>query len=165
MSIVLAPKRRAPISIPGPSMVKASRHESMNHHRECGSDNHADPAGWSRASYSAHPIDSIEPLSDEPNPYRAAAIHYLGIMFAVDEYITAAPDARLAVVAVSVVLQWPSTRGMTAADIVAQTGCTPAALTRSMTKFRELAGLAGGGVRFIGNGAESNGDKPAAVRA
>jgi hypothetical protein len=48
-----------------------------------------------RASYSAHPIDSIEPLSDEPNGYRAISLDFLKLMFAVDEFITAAEDARL----------------------------------------------------------------------
>jgi hypothetical protein len=61
-----------------------------------------DPSDWNRASYSAHPIDSIEPISDEPNGYRQAALYYLQIMLAVDEFMTAAEDARLAVVAVSV---------------------------------------------------------------
>jgi hypothetical protein len=48
----------------------------------------------------------MEPLSDEPNSYRAAALHHLGLMYSVDEFITAAKDARLAVIVVAIVLGW-----------------------------------------------------------
>jgi hypothetical protein len=47
-----------------------------------------------------HPCDDFEPLPDAPNDYRQAAIYHLQLMFAVDEFITAATDARVAVVAV-----------------------------------------------------------------
>jgi len=107
----------------------------------------------------------MEPLPDEPNPYREAALHFLGILYAVDEFITAAPDAR---VAVAVTLGWPSARGLSIDNTSGQLGCTTATLTRSIARFKTLAGLgvpAGGGVRFIRPGAGSNGDKPAAVQA
>jgi hypothetical protein len=52
-------------------------------------------------------------------------------MLAVDEYVTAAEDARLAVVAVSVTLQWPSTRGLSIGNIAGQLGCSPSAVTRA----------------------------------
>jgi hypothetical protein len=95
----------------------------MNHHHDRAPDNDFnDPGGWDKASYSAHPIDSIEPLSDEPNPYRTAALHHVGIMYAVDDFITAAPDARVAVVAVAVVLGWASARGWTVPEIAEQLG-------------------------------------------
>jgi hypothetical protein len=87
----------------------------MNHHRDGDADNDLDPAGWNRASYSAHPIDSIEPLSDEPNSYRAAALFHMRLMWAVDEFNTAAPDARLAIIAVGITMGWPSVRGWTRA--------------------------------------------------
>ena len=86
-------------------------------------------------------------------------------MFAVDEFVTAAPDARVAVVAVAVVLGWPSARGLTLGDITDQFGCSPSTLTRAIARFKALAGLdvsAG----FIRPGAGSlNGDKPAAVQS
>jgi predicted transcriptional regulator len=50
-------------------------------------------------------------------------------------------------------------------EIAEQLGTTPATITRSMTKFREMSGLAAGGVRFVRPGAGSNGDNPAAVQA
>ena len=138
----------------------------MNHHFDRGSDSEFnDPGGWNKASYFDDPIDSIEPLPDAPNDYRQAALYHLRIMLAVDRFITAADDARLAVVAVSIALGWPSTRGLTVPEIAEQLGTTPATITRACTRFREMSGLAGGGVRFIGNGAGSGGDKRAAVRA
>jgi hypothetical protein len=154
------------ISNPGRNVLHALL--AMHHfHEPAGLNDFDDPATWDRASYSAHPIDSIEPLSDEPNGYRAAALHHLGIMYAVDDFITAAPDARLAVVAVAVVLGWPSARGLSVGNIAEQLGCSLSTLTRSIARFKALARLnsAGGGVRFIRPGAGSNGDKPAAVRA
>jgi hypothetical protein len=85
----------------------------MNHHRDGGADNDFnDPGGWDRASYSAHPIDSMEPLSDEPNGYREAALYHLRLMYAVDEFLTAAEDSRLAIVTVAATLGWPSARGL-----------------------------------------------------
>ena len=141
----------------------------MNHHRDCGSDSEFDdPASWNKASYFDDPIDSIEPLPEAPNGYRQAAIFHLQLMFAVDEFLTAAEDSRLAIVAIAIVLGWPSTRGLNVPEIAEQLGVSTATITRACARFREMAGLgvsAGGGVRFIGNGAGSGGDKPAAVRA
>jgi hypothetical protein len=146
-------------------MVKAK--PAMHHHRDDGVDSDTcDPARWNRASYSAHPIDSMEPLSDDPNPYRQAAIYHLKLMYAVDEFITAAEDSRLAVVAVAVVLGWPSARGFTLSDIAGQLGCTTAMLTRSIARFKTMAGLdSNGAMQGIRPGAGSNGDTPAAAQS
>jgi hypothetical protein len=124
--------------------------------------------GWNKASYDHRPCDDFEPLPDVSNPYRQAAIFHLQIMFAVDEFITAAKDARFAAIVVAVVLGWPSTRGLTVTEIAEQIGCTPATIARACARFREMSGLrvsATGGVRFIRPGAGSNGDKPPAVQA
>jgi hypothetical protein len=141
----------------------------MNHHRDRGLDNDFnDPSGWNRASYTADFLAELgEPLPEAPNGYRAAAIYHLQLMYAVDEFLTVAPDARVAVVAVAVVLGWPSIRGLTVPDIAGQLGCSPATLTRSIARFKTMAGLdSAGGVRFIRPGAgSSNGDKPAAVQS
>jgi hypothetical protein len=112
----------APISNPGRNMVKDSL--TVQHHFDRGSDNDTfnDPSDWRRASYESHPVDSMEPLPDIPNPYREAALHHMRLMYACDEFITAAPDARLAVVAVAVVLGWPSTRGLSIGNIADQLG-------------------------------------------
>jgi hypothetical protein len=140
----------------------------MRHfHEPAGSDDFNDPGGWNKASYFDDPIDSIEPLPDIPNPYRQAAIYHLELMFAVDEFLTAAPDARVAVVAVAVVLGWPSARGLSVGDIADQLGCSLSTLIRSIARFKAVAGLGvpAGGVRFIRPGAGSNGDKPVATAA
>jgi hypothetical protein len=141
----------------------------MNHHRDHAPDNDFDdPSGWNRASYTPDILAEIgEPLAEKPNGYRAAAIHYLGIIYAVDEFLTAAPDARVAVVAVAVVLGWPSARGLSIGNIAGQLGVSAATMTRSMAKFRELAGLDSKGTMkgIFGSGAGSNGDKPAAVQS
>jgi hypothetical protein len=105
--------RTAPISNPGPDMVNGK--PAMNHHRDCGSDSDTcDPASWNRASYTPDLLAELgEPLPEAPNGYRAAAIYHLQLMYAVDEFLTAASDARLAVIVVAVVLGWPSIRGLT----------------------------------------------------
>jgi hypothetical protein len=129
--------------------LAASSSSQVKHGHDFDSDTFSDPGGWNRASYQSHPIDSIEPLSDEPNSYRAAALVHLRIMFAIDEFITAAPDARVAVVAVAVVLGWPSARGLSVGNIADQLGCTTAALNRSIARFRAMSGVDhdGGGPR------------------
>ena len=152
-------------SNPGPNMVNGK--PAMQHHIDRGSDSDfCDPSDWTRASYSAHPIDEIEPIDLTPNGYRAAALAYLKVMLAVDEFVMMAPDARVAVVAVAVVLGWPSARGLSISNIANQLGCTPAALTRSIARFKTLAGLdSDGSIQRIRPGAgSSNSDKPAAAR-
>jgi hypothetical protein len=134
----------------------------MNHHRDCGSDNDFnDPAAWDRASYQSHPVDSMEPLSDEPNGYRAAALRHLELIYSVDQYLTEAKDARFAAIVVAIVFGWPSTRGFSIADIASQIGCSPLTITRACTRFREMAGLSSAGQ--LRPGAGSNSDKPAAA--
>jgi hypothetical protein len=106
-----------------------------------------------------------EPLPDVPNPYREAALYHLQIMLACDEFVTGAQDARLAVVSVAITLGWPSARGLTLGNVADQLGCSLSTLTRSIARFKELAGLgaSAGGVR-PGSGS-LNGDKPAAVQS
>jgi hypothetical protein len=139
-----------------------------HHHRDCGVDNDFnDPAGWNKAAYFDDPINSIEPLPDISNPYRQAAIYHLGLMYAVDRYMETVPDARLGIIAVAIVLKWPSVRGLSVDNISGQIGCSPSTIGRACARFREMAGLgsAGGGVRFIRPGAGSlNGDKPVSGR-
>jgi hypothetical protein len=143
----------------------------MNHHIDRGSDpEFSDCADWNRASYESHPIDSIEPIDLPVNDYRAAAIYHLQLMLCIDEFITTAADARLAVVSIAICLGWPSTRGLTAASIAKQLGCSEQALTRSITRFKTMAGLDSvgrlGSVRpgAGSNGNGSNGHKPTSVR-
>jgi hypothetical protein len=140
----------------------------MNHHRDCGADNETfnDPSGWNKASYTPDYIAEIgEPLPEVPNGYRAAALAYLKLMWDVDEFLTDAEDARLAIVSVTITLGWPSARGLTLGNVADQLGCSLSTLIRSVARFKTAAGLGvpAGGVR-PGAGS-SNDDKPAAVRA
>jgi hypothetical protein len=153
------------ISNPAPDVLHALL--AMHHfHEPAGSNETNDPADWNVASYESHPIDSIEPIDVEPNDYRAAALAHLQLMYAVDEFITAAPDARLAVVSIAICLGWPSTRGLTGPEIAKQLGCSPVTIARACDRFRELANLdSAGGVRLVRPGGAGNGNKPAAVRA
>ena len=57
-------------------------------------------------------------------------------MFAIDRFIEAAEDARLAVVAVALVLGWPSTRGLTVPEIAEQLGVSTSTITRACARFR-----------------------------
>jgi hypothetical protein len=87
-------------------------------------------------------------------------------MFAIDEYVTALEDAKLGIIAIWLMLQWPSTRGLSLSNIAGQLGCSPTTITRACARFREMSGpeVSAGGVRFIRPGAGSGGDKPAALR-
>jgi hypothetical protein len=76
----------------------------------------------------------LNKLSVIPNKHRrnrAAAIYHLQLMYVVDEFLTAAIDARVAVVAVAVVFGWPSARGLSVGNIADQLGCSLSTLTRS----------------------------------
>lgn len=90
MSIVLAPQFQ---SRPEHGKGKAG----LKHHFDRGSDNDfCDRADWNRASYTPDLLAEFgEPLSDAVNGYRQAAIYHLQLMFAVDDFVTAAEDARL----------------------------------------------------------------------
>jgi hypothetical protein len=81
-----------------------------HHHREDGMDkDFNDPSGWNRASYTPDMLAEIgEPLPEKPNHYREESLHFCRIMFCVDEFLTASPDARVAVVAVSFTLGCPA---------------------------------------------------------
>jgi hypothetical protein len=83
--------------------------------------------------------------------------------FSVNPGSARAQDARLAIVAVSVALGWPSTRTLTIDNIAKQLGCTLATLTRSIARFKALAGLDSDAA--IRPGAGPGGDKPAAVQS
>jgi hypothetical protein len=98
----------------------------------------SDPADWNRASYLAHPVDVLEPLTINPSDYREAALHFVRIMFCVDTFIAASRDARLASIQVSIALGWPSTRGKTETSIAAELDITKQALSRGVAKFLRM---------------------------
>ncbi len=127
-------------------------------------DGFQDAAEWNVSSYSDHPVDTLEPLADTPNAFRDAAIAYLKVLLAMDEFLTTIDDARAGWIAVAIVLKLTSVRGLSVANIASQLGCSPTTISRYMAKFASMADLdSEGGVRFIRPGAGLNGDKPAAV--
>jgi hypothetical protein len=81
-----------------------------------------DPADWNLASYTAHPIDLIEPLPDHSTSYRDAALECMKILRSVDVFMSRATDPRLAWVAVSCTLELTSTSKLTEAEIARQIG-------------------------------------------
>src|SRR5258708_37765844 len=60
-----------------------------------------DPADWDVASYTHHPVDDLEPIPDDPTPYRAAALQCIQILACVDVFMSRTADPRLVWTAVS----------------------------------------------------------------
>jgi hypothetical protein len=71
----------------------------MKHHFDRGAENEfVDPAVWNRASYTPDLLAELgEPLPDAANDYRAAALYFCRIMYAVDEFAAESIDTRLAI--------------------------------------------------------------------
>ena len=110
-----------------------------------------DPAGWNLASYTAHPIDSIEPLPDHSSSYRDAALECLRILGSVDRFMSRARDSRLAWTAISCTLELTSTNKLTEAEIARQIGVSEQSVRRAVTKFTRLADIdSSGGLRALG---------------
>jgi predicted transcriptional regulator len=116
-----------------------------------------DPADWNIASYTAHPIDSIEPLPDHSTSYRDAALECLRILGSVDRFMSRARDSRLAWTAIASAIGLNSTAGLTEAEIGRQLGVSEQSVRRAMNKFTKLANLdPAGGLRALGQ-VRSNG--------
>ncbi|HEY4783287.1 MAG TPA: hypothetical protein VIH54_15830 [Chthoniobacterales bacterium] len=100
-----------------------------------------DPADWDIASYTAHPIDSIEPLPDHSTSYRDAALECMKILRSVDVFMSRATDPRLAWTTVSHTIGLASTHGLSETQIAHQLGVSEHRLHRAMNKFTRLANL------------------------
>jgi hypothetical protein len=110
-----------------------------------------DPADWDIASYTAHPIDSIEPLPDHSTSYRDAALECMKILRSVDVFMSRATDPRLAWTTVSHTIGLASTHGLSETQIAHQLGVSEHRLHRAMNKFTRLANLdPSGGLRPLG---------------
>src|SRR5258708_4839811 len=121
-----------------------SAHRSSNHshsRQDHGDSEFNDPANWDSASYTADPIDAIEPLEVVVNCYREKALDCRAVLRAVDNFVAHARDPRLAWVGVSLGLGLCSTQGMSPAELSRQMGCTELALTRATQRFLKLSGL------------------------
>jgi hypothetical protein len=119
-----------------------------------------DPADWNLASYTAHPIDSIEPLPDHSSLYRDAALECMKILRSVDVFMSRSTDPRLAWVAVASAIGLSSTAGLSEAEIGRQIGLSELRVRRATAKFTKLANLdPAGGLRALGQ-IRSNGGPP-----
>ena len=77
-----------------------------------------------------HPVDDLEPIPDDPTPYRTAAIECMRILASVDLFMTRAADARLAWTAVSCAIGLTSTHGLAQAEIGRQLDVTELSVRR-----------------------------------
>jgi hypothetical protein len=64
-----------------------------NHFRDAGLYESRDPAEYNSASYWPDPLENIEPLPDNSNPYRYAALNHLRVLDAIDQFVAASTDA------------------------------------------------------------------------
>ena len=100
-----------------------------------------DPADWVTSCYEHHPVDDLEPLSGVLNSYREHALTYLRLMLMIDKFMASSRDGVLGWVSVSMVLQFPSTNGLTIPEIASQMEIPEQKLCRSIAGFRKRAGL------------------------
>lgn len=105
-----------------------------------GSDS-SDPASWDKASYSAHPVDSLEPLPENTDAYREACRKFLRVFLACDTYMCSSRDARLAWIQISIACGLPGVQGRTETAIAAEIGITKQALSRGVAKFLRMSSL------------------------
>jgi hypothetical protein len=114
----------------------------VKHHSDLGFDHKFhDVADSDLASYAAHPIDEIEPLPDNPDPYRGAALDHLQVLLAIDEFMTVSENPRLAWITVAITFDLISIRGLTPVEIAKQLGTSAAEVRRATARFQEMANL------------------------
>jgi hypothetical protein len=101
----------------------------------------ADCADWNRASFTANPVDLLEPETFEPNAYRECAVRLIVILECVDWFVASHRDARLAAIQVSLALGLNSTRGRSVTDVAAELGMTKQAVSRGCAEFLRMSGL------------------------
>lgn len=105
------------------------------------SEPHNDPASWDAASYSAHPMDELEPLPDNSSAFREASVKFMRVLYCLDTFVSSSRDARLAHIQISIALGLYSTRGRTETAIADELGITKQALSRGVAKFLRMTGL------------------------
>ncbi len=107
-----------------------------------------DPAQWDAASYPAHQIADLEPMSYDVSAYREGALSCLRLLGAIDSFMMASKDSRLAWCTVALVLDLTSVRPWTEAELAGKLGLEPATVHRSVSKFRKMSGVAEGSRRI-----------------
>jgi hypothetical protein len=136
----------------------------VKHYSDLGFDpKFSDIADSDLASYTAHPIDTIEPLPEVQSDYRTAAKTHMATLEAIDFWMSNAANPRLAWITVALTFDLTSVRGWTEVQIANHLGVSPSTLSRATARFREMAGLDhAGGLKSIH---QSNGDKPTSIQA
>jgi hypothetical protein len=115
-------------------------------------DSFQDPAEWGRCSTAQTAVDILEPQADELNEYREASLNLLRLLLVCDAFISRSKDTRLSYVTCALVLQLHSVQHLSQAELCRQMGISEDTLSRSMTRFRALAGLnAPDGLRALGS--------------
>jgi hypothetical protein len=115
-----------------------------NHNRSQDADSSGfdDPAEWSIASYCPDPLAGLdEPVPEVPNDYREASLNLLRLLLVVDAFVSRSRDVRLSYVTCALVLQLHSVRHLSQAEICRQMGISESTLSRSVSRFRSIAGL------------------------
>jgi hypothetical protein len=102
-----------------------------------------DPAGWDIASYTADPVDEIEPLDAVSSEYRQCALRMLAVFNAVDEFMctthTGKPSKKWH--CVSLALGLFSTRGKTETEVAEEWGISRASISKDVVTVLRLAHL------------------------
>src|ERR1700730_17397313 len=107
-----------------------------------------DLAYWNAASYTHNPVDDLEPIPDHSTSYRDTALQCLGILAAVDSFMSRATDPRVAWTAVSSVIGLTSSSKLTEAQIGRQRGASELSVRGAMAKFTKIANIdPAGGLR------------------
>jgi hypothetical protein len=99
-----------------------------------------DPGEWNAASYTADPIDAIEPIETVTSDYRKCAILMLQVLRGLDEFNCKGGPSRKWL-ACSLALGLPSTAGRTESAIAIEWGVTRAAVSKDVVAVLALSGL------------------------
>jgi hypothetical protein len=100
-----------------------------------------DPADWTLASYSEHPVDILEPEEDLPNEFREISISHLRVSICMVEFALAARNSRFALIQICIGLGLPPARGKTVTQIANEYGVSKQAMSRGVTRFLRIARL------------------------
>jgi hypothetical protein len=102
-----------------------------------------DPGEWDAASYTADPVDVMEPLEPSVSEYRQCALKFLAVFNAVDQWMCAThtgnPPRKW--YSVSLALGLMSTRGRSETSVAVELGVCRAAISKDVVTILRLAHL------------------------
>jgi hypothetical protein len=115
---------------------------TANRHPDFGGSIFSDPADWQINSYCPDPLAGLEPVAETSNPYRDASLNCMKVLLAVDLFMDSSPDPRLAWYTIALFLRlYPLPRDMSVRELAKALGVSDADMRRSVSRFREIAGL------------------------